>query len=281
LSVASPTRNVPAGLPRRASGPRHSVFPFLPRQCKPRAVLYLDWLPRYGQYHRVIVFTAASLAKSQLFVTSELFKTKGLRMLKEKTEIVMKPSQEEKKTTAGSPEEARSRCTRRGLLGAALSVAAAGAVSQWLPENLAAGSQSSEARTYHGYNAVAAQKEADLLPVSKNSTTIAGEPLAYLSTPNPEISSYIVPIAPGATTQWMTHPVPAYLYVLEGTLTVEFAEDGSRQTFTAGKAFLQARSHWHRGRNDGTEPVRFLAVFAGAKDVPNVLHPPSGDPARS
>jgi len=22
--------------------------------------------------------------------------------------------------------------------------------------------------------------------------------------------------------------------------------------------------------------VRFLAVFAGAKDVPNVLHPPSG-----
>ena len=114
----------------------------------------------------------------------------------------------------------------------------------------------------------------DLSLVSTDSVSIAGEPLAYLSTPSPEISSYIMPIAPGAITQWMTHPVPAYLYVLEGTLTVEFAEDGSRKEFKAGQAFLQARTKWHRGRNDGKVPVRFLAVFCGAKDVLNVLHPP-------
>jgi quercetin dioxygenase-like cupin family protein len=114
----------------------------------------------------------------------------------------------------------------------------------------------------------------DLSLVSMDSASIAGEPVAYPNTPSPEISSYIMPIAPGATTQWMTHPVPAYLYVLEGTLTVEFAEDGSRKEFKAGQAFLQARTKWHRGRNDGTVPVRFLAVFCGAKDVPNVLHPP-------
>jgi quercetin dioxygenase-like cupin family protein len=116
--------------------------------------------------------------------------------------------------------------------------------------------------------------KSDLSLVSTDSASIAGEPVAYPSTPNPEISSYIMPIAPGATTQWMTHPVPAYLYVLEGTLTVEFAEDGSRKEFKAGQAFLQARTKWHRGRNDGKVPVRFLAVFCGAKDVPNVLHPP-------
>jgi quercetin dioxygenase-like cupin family protein len=116
--------------------------------------------------------------------------------------------------------------------------------------------------------------KSDLSLVSMDSASIAGEPVAYPSTPNPEISSYIMPIAPGATTQWMTHPVPAYLYVLEGTLTVEFAEDGSRKEFKAGQAFLQARTKWHRGRNDGNVPVRFLAVFCGAKDVPNVLHPP-------
>jgi quercetin dioxygenase-like cupin family protein len=114
----------------------------------------------------------------------------------------------------------------------------------------------------------------DLSLVSKDSASIAGEPVAYPSTPSPEISSYIMPIAPGAITQWMTHPVPAYLYVLEGTLTVEFADDGSRKEFKAGQAFLQARTKWHRGRNDGKVPVRFLAVFCGAKDVPNVLHPP-------
>jgi quercetin dioxygenase-like cupin family protein len=118
------------------------------------------------------------------------------------------------------------------------------------------------------------QERAQLSLVSNDSSSIAGEPLAYPSTPDPEISSYILPIAPGAVTEWMVHPVPGYLYVLEGTLTVEFADDGSRQSFEAGQAFLQARAKWHRGRNDGNTPVRFLAVFCGAKDVPTVLHPP-------
>lgn len=112
--------------------------------------------------------------------------------------------------------------------------------------------------------------------VSSDTKTVAGEPLAYLSTPNPVIASNELTIAPGTVTEWMIHPVPAYIYVLEGTLTVEFAEDGSRHEFKAGQAFLQARDHWHRGRNDGTVPVRFLGVFMGAKDVPDILHPPGG-----
>jgi quercetin dioxygenase-like cupin family protein len=74
----------------------------------------------------------------------------------------------------------------------------------------------------------------------------------------------------------MVHPVQPYLYVLEGTLTVEFAADGSRHSFNAGQAFLQTRNHWHRGRNDGVIPVRFLGVFVGVKDVPIMLHAPSG-----
>ena len=80
-------------------------------------------------------------------------------------------------------------------------------------------------------------------------------------------------IPAGATTDWMTHPVQGYVYVLEGTLTVEFA-DGSHKEFKAGQGFPQARSKWHRGRNDGTTPMRFLAVFFGGKDVPTVLNPP-------
>ena len=112
----------------------------------------------------------------------------------------------------------------------------------------------------------------ELPPLTK---TIAGEPLAYPSTPNPTISSYVLTIPPGTVTPWMIHPVPAYLYVLEGTLTVEFV-DGTHQEFGAGQAFLQCHTTWHRGRNDGTTPMRFLAVFIGAKDVPNIVHPPSG-----
>jgi quercetin dioxygenase-like cupin family protein len=111
--------------------------------------------------------------------------------------------------------------------------------------------------------------------VSRDSETDAGEPLSYLSTPNPEVSSVILTIPPGGRTEWMTHPVPGYIYVLEGTLTVEF-EDGHRLSFKAGQALLQARTKWHRGLNLGSEQMRFLAVFYGAKGVPEVLNPPVG-----
>jgi quercetin dioxygenase-like cupin family protein len=73
----------------------------------------------------------------------------------------------------------------------------------------------------------------------------------------------------------MIHPAPVCIYVLEGTLVVEF-EDGSHQSFHTGQAFLQCRSKWHRGRNDSSQTMRFLAVFFGAKGVPNVVHPAAG-----
>jgi quercetin dioxygenase-like cupin family protein len=106
--------------------------------------------------------------------------------------------------------------------------------------------------------------------------TLAGEPLSYPSMLDPVISANVLTISPGTVTPWMVHPVQPFLYVLEGTLTVEFAADGARHQFSAGQAFLQTRSHWHRGRNDGATPVRLLGVFVGAKDVPTMLHAPSG-----
>jgi quercetin dioxygenase-like cupin family protein len=116
-------------------------------------------------------------------------------------------------------------------------------------------------------------KKAEMTPVSNDSVTDAGEPILYLNTPSPEISSAIMTIPSGTTTEWMTHPVQGYVYVLEGTLIVEFADD-TRKEFKAGQGFPQARSKWHRGRNDGNAPVRFLGVFFGGKDVPTVLNPP-------
>jgi quercetin dioxygenase-like cupin family protein len=115
-----------------------------------------------------------------------------------------------------------------------------------------------------------------MVVVSTNSETIAGEPLAYPATPEPEVISAIFTMEPGTHSEWMVHPVQGILYVLEGTLTVEFAEDGSRQSFKAGNAFLQTRTKWHRGRNDGDTTMCFLAVFTGAKHIPPVLHPPMG-----
>jgi quercetin dioxygenase-like cupin family protein len=109
--------------------------------------------------------------------------------------------------------------------------------------------------------------------VSRNTTTDAGEPITYLSTPNAEVTSVILSLPPGGKTKWMTHPVPGYVYVLEGELTVEF-ENGSRLKFKAGQAFMQARTKWHRGINQGSGPMQFLAVFYGEKGTPVVLNPP-------
>jgi quercetin dioxygenase-like cupin family protein len=116
----------------------------------------------------------------------------------------------------------------------------------------------------------------NFVEVSANTQTIAGEPILYPSTPEPVITSNIVTIEPGAVTPWMVHPVQAYLYVLEGTLTVEFAgEEGAFLEFNAGQAFLPPRTRWHRDRNDGSTPVRYLCVFLGAREIPIMLHPPA------
>jgi mannose-6-phosphate isomerase-like protein (cupin superfamily) len=104
-------------------------------------------------------------------------------------------------------------------------------------------------------------------------TTTAGEPLHYLSTPDAVVSSDILTVPPGKVSRWMVHPVPAYLYVLQGDLTLEFI-DGKRQTFHAGQSLLQSQTKWHRGRNEGQIPLRFLAVFMGSKGTPVILHPP-------
>jgi|HubBroStandDraft_6_1064221.scaffolds.fasta_scaffold347455_2 quercetin dioxygenase-like cupin family protein len=162
----------------------------------------------------------------------------------------MNPSE----TSLNEADEASQATSRRGFLGLAAALAAGG---QFLRSPVQA----------------ADGTKATMTDISKDSVTDAGEPIIYLETPNPEISSSIVTIPPGTTTKWMTHPVQGYVYVLEGTLIVEFA-DGPRMAFKAGKGFPQARSKWHRGRNDGEGVVRFLAVFFGGKDVPNVLNPP-------
>jgi quercetin dioxygenase-like cupin family protein len=115
--------------------------------------------------------------------------------------------------------------------------------------------------------------QATMTVVSKDTTDDAGDPITYISTPNPEVTSVILSLPPGGKTDWMTHPVPGYLYILEGELTVEFA-DGHHLVFKQGQAFMQARTKWHRGINTGTGQMRFLAVFFGAKGIPQVLNPP-------
>jgi quercetin dioxygenase-like cupin family protein len=100
--------------------------------------------------------------------------------------------------------------------------------------------------------------------VLKSSTTISEQKIEYPETDKPEISSLLVEVGPGGETGRHMHPVPTYVHVLEGTLTVEM-DDGTRFEFPAGKAFLEAVNTWHNGKNLGKTPLKFLVVFSGAE----------------
>ena len=119
---------------------------------------------------------------------------------------------------------------------------------------------------------VHADQDLKVTTVMKGSTTISGQKIEYPKTDKAEMVSVLIEIQPGKESGRHMHPVPTYVHVLEGTLTVEF-EDGSRQAFEAGRGFLEVMNTWHNGKNLGRGPLKFLIVFAGEEGKPNLIRP--------
>lgn len=101
-----------------------------------------------------------------------------------------------------------------------------------------------------------------LTPLLKTTTTSSGKPLEYLKTDHPEAQALIVEIPPGTETGWHLHPVPAYAYILSGSVRVA-VRDGESHVFKAGDAFAEMKDQWHNGYNEGSEPVRILMFVTG------------------
>jgi len=99
-------------------------------------------------------------------------------------------------------------------------------------------------------------------PLLKTTTTSSGKPLEYLKTDHPEAQALIVEIPPGTETGWHLHPVPAYAYILSGSVRVT-VRDGDSRVFKAGEAFAEMKDQWHNGYNEGSEPVRILMFVTG------------------
>ena len=117
-----------------------------------------------------------------------------------------------------------------------------------------------------------AQDGFDAAPVLKKSETITGQPIGYPITQNPEVSSVLVTIKAGGESGRHKHPVSPHIYVIEGQVTIEF-DDGKRQRFKAGEAFLEAVDTWHNAKNLGKTPVKMLVVFFGEKGQKNLIRP--------
>jgi quercetin dioxygenase-like cupin family protein len=115
-----------------------------------------------------------------------------------------------------------------------------------------------------------AQQAPKVSPVVKATATATGQKLQYPQTDKPEIESVLVEMAPGGESGRHMHPVPTYVYVVEGTLTVEM-DHGSPREYAAGSGFLESVNAWHNGKNLGQAPVKFLVVFVSEEGKKNLI----------
>ena len=74
-------------------------------------------------------------------------------------------------------------------------------------------------------------------------------------------------VQPGATSPWHTHPAPVAVYVIEGTITLEF--DGREPvTKKAGEALLEPANVKVRAANHGQTPTRVVIFQVSAPSAP-------------
>jgi quercetin dioxygenase-like cupin family protein len=107
-------------------------------------------------------------------------------------------------------------------------------------------------------------------PVLKSGMTAVQKPIEYAKTGKPEIISVIGELEPGGQTARHQHPVPVYVYVLEGTLTVQVQGMAARE-YKPGQAFLEDINHWHQAFNKGSTPTKILVVFVGEEGKPTTI----------
>lgn len=106
-------------------------------------------------------------------------------------------------------------------------------------------------------------------PVLKSTVTADGDPLA-LPSGTPEIVSVIGTIEPGGRTARHQHPVPVFVYVMEGELEVQ-TEGGEPRNYKAGDAFLESVGHWHQAFNKAEGQTSILVVFIGEEGKPTTV----------
>lgn len=104
-----------------------------------------------------------------------------------------------------------------------------------------------------------------------------GAKLVYPTTAPAEVTTVLVEIAPGRQTNWHTHPVPCFAYMLDGELSVETVT-GEKKTFRTGDAIAEVVNVLHNGTNSGTTPARLILFVIGTAGQPFAVRPAT--PAR-
>lgn len=110
-------------------------------------------------------------------------------------------------------------------------------------------------------------------PVLQAKTTVMGQPIVFPLWGKNQLSVVLLEITPGGQVGRHQHPVPTFVYVLEGTaFTVEVEGHGQR-VFNTGQAYAESMNMWHNAFNRGATSLKVLVVFAGEEGVPNSIRP--------
>ena len=105
--------------------------------------------------------------------------------------------------------------------------------------------------------------------VLKATKSADGDPLQYPQSAA-EIVSVIGTIEAGGRTARHQHPVPVYVYVMEGSLEVQ-TEGGNPRSYKAGDAFMESVNRWHQAFNKGEDQAKILVVFIGEEGKPTTV----------
>ncbi|SRR6266542_4064899 len=118
-----------------------------------------------------------------------------------------------------------------------------------------------------GEESTALPKGFKTTPVLKGGKTADGEPLVYPKTDKPEVVSVIGVLDAGGRTARHQHPVPVYVYVMDGVIEVQ-TEGKEVRSYKTGDAFLESVGRWHQAFNKSDKPVKLLVVFLGEEGKP-------------
>jgi quercetin dioxygenase-like cupin family protein len=107
--------------------------------------------------------------------------------------------------------------------------------------------------------------------VLATATNMVEEPITY-PTGAAKVTAELVTFEPGGHTALHTHPVPSFVYVLEGELEVRI-EGQEPLRYTSGQAFVEPQntSMHMQAFNVAEGPTRLLVVYSGAEDGQNMV----------
>ncbi len=98
-------------------------------------------------------------------------------------------------------------------------------------------------------------------------TTVIGQKIAYLQSPEAEVTMCKVIVPVGKQTGWHKHEVPVFAYMIKGSLIVEL-ENGDKNIYTKNSTISEVFNIYHNGYNAGEEDVELIAIYLGKKGMP-------------